>query len=146
MSLQSNKSATLNPSDKPNSCYITTIICQILKLPDDYPLLQKLRNFRDNVLLKNKTYTYLLQEYEVISSLLGELLKQDKKSLKLCRNLVIMYIGPMITFIDMKNYESALITYRQMINLLKETYGITGKMEEVKNYDYQKGGHGYIYK
>lgn len=50
------------------SCFITTVLCNVLGLSDNHETLNTLRNFRDNILQKDGCYKEILQVYDSISS------------------------------------------------------------------------------
>ena len=53
-----------------SSCYITTMVCHLLNLPDSNPYLDTLRVFRSDVLQKNPQYANILFEYDTIGPII----------------------------------------------------------------------------
>lgn len=51
---------------KESGCYLTTMLCTILGLPDDNMYLESIRKFRKNILQKDMKYRYLLIEYDIV--------------------------------------------------------------------------------
>lgn len=127
-----------------NSCYITTILCLILKFDDNCEILNIMREFRSNVLQKDIKYLSLLLEYDTIGPKIAEYLLEDENSLWIAKELLIHYIKPIIEYIQIKNFDNAVIMYTRMMNLLKENYGLNDDIQ-ILNYDWQEGGHGKVY-
>lgn len=127
-----------------NSCYITTILCQILKFDDNCEILNIMRTFRNNVLQKDNRYLNILLEYDTIGPKIAENLIKDEDAHWIAKELLIHYIKPIIEYISINHIDNAVIMYTRMINLLKENYGINNDLQVLK-YDFQKGGHGKVY-
>ena len=135
--------------DNPSGCYITTIMCDILKYSDNDPRLNVLRRFRDEVLQKDKKYANILWEYDVIGPMIAKSLKEEKEEVarEICLNLYHKYLTYMITYIETNNYDKAVLKYTEMVNLLKNTYGLNNidiNSLNKNEYDFSKGGHGHI--
>ena len=131
--------------DNPSGvCYITTIMCEILGFPDNYKDLEILRNFRDNVLQRDLRYISILMEYDVIGPEIAKNLKNDENAINIAKNFTNYYIAPIIVLIEEKYYDEAIAKYVEMVNVLKNMYGL--KLEDnVIDYDYSRGGHGYVF-
>lgn len=109
---------------KQSGCYITTAICKQMGLEDNCEYLNKLRNFRENVLKKDPNYYYILYEYDIIGPIICENLKEDP--FKNIRSLIILenFIKPIIDLIDNREYTEAINKYTEMVNELKSFYNI----------------------
>ena len=130
-----------NPS---GACYITTIMCEILRFPDSYKDLETMRKFRDTILQKDLRYLSILMEYDTIGPVIARNLKQDKNAVNIARMFAKNYIAPIVVLIEGNYYNEAISKYVDMVNILKNMYGL--KMDnEVVDYDYTRGGHGYVF-
>ena len=58
-------------------CYLTTMLCNILNLPDNNIYLETIRIFRANVLQKDEKYKKLIVEYDVIGPVIANALNND---------------------------------------------------------------------
>lgn len=131
------------------TCYITTMVCDVLGYGDDCEGLKVLRDFRDNVLQKNVAYLPLLMEYDVVGPQIAHCIKEeydkthDKELWQKCYE---HYLVPTIDFIKNNEFDKAIIKYNNMINSLKVYFGITDQKITIENYDMSVGGHGYIKK
>lgn len=130
-----------------SSCYITTIICDILGFDDDCGVLNTLRDFRKDVLQKDEKYKDLLFEYDVVGPTIADLIslefkkEQDKE---MWTQIYNFYLSPTANFILEKNYDFAIMRYKEMVNSLKDYYGINVEIHPDEDYDYTNGGHGKV--
>ena len=128
-------------------CYLTTIICKVLKLPDNNIYLQTIRNFRDNYLQQDIKYKKLLVEYDIIGPQIAKALENDPVISKLYFDRYIRVISALI---QGKDYNLAIKKYVEMTNSLKNFYGITDQnltIEAINNADIENSGHGkYVQK
>lgn len=132
----------------PSTCYITTMVCNVLGLNDDNEVLTTLRNFRNNVLQQNISYLPILMEYDVIGPQIAQAIEEDYKKDKdqtLSREMYKNYLLKTKELILEKNYQKAINKYQEMTNILKKYYGITTKEQLIENYDQKLGGHGKVY-
>lgn len=125
------------------SCYITTIIHDILKKPDCCEVLETLRNFRDHILQKDHRYAPLLLEYDTTGSKIAEALAIDQDK-ELCQILYESSLKKIATMIKQKQYSKAIHYYEMLTKNLQEYFSIDSPKEVVENYEYQKGGHGKL--
>lgn len=130
-----------------SGCYITTMLCNILKLSDSNYYLNTLRNFRDNYLSKNDKYKGLLVEYDIIGPNICYYLLADRQNKLIAAKMFFNYIKPVVSLINDKMYVDAINRYKMMIETLKCLYGIEANITEyeIANSDISKSGHG-IYK
>ena len=131
-----------------SSCYITTMLCYILKLSDFNYYLNTLRNFRDSYLSKNIEYNYLLVEYDIIGPMICNNLINDKQNKLIAARMFFNYIKPVVSLINDNMYKDAINLYVLMINKLKGLYDINYIITEkqIDNCDIKKAGHGYYVK
>ena len=136
-----------NSSD---GCYLTTMLCSILQLPDSNIYLDTIRNFRNNVLQKDDCYKQLLVEYDIIGPKIAEALSNDPLKDRIAKIYFNNYITTIVHSIKNNKYDMAINKYIEMTNNLKNFYGITDyniTLEEVNNADIEKSGHGrYVQK
>lgn len=136
-------------SSESSGCYITTIVCNILKYSDNCCTLNILRSFRNNVMQKDEKYKSMLFEYDTVGPKIAESLYSDYQKDnddELALSLYNNYIVPTAGLVVKKDYEQAVLKYQEMTRLLEEHYKIFANDVVPKNYDYTTGGHGYVKK
>lgn len=126
-----------------SSCYITTVVCNILGYSDDCGVLNSLRNFRNNVMQKDEKYTKTLYEYDTVGPKIARKL-QEEKDVELATALYNFYLLPTALLVQDKKYDEAVTRYEEMTTGLKDAFGIED-VEVLENYDISKGGHGLVY-
>ena len=151
---------------RPSSdCYITTIVCNILGYPDDCDVLTTLRDFRNNVLQKNKNYSSLLFQYDTLGPMIASEIEDNNvdnrkrgyyppksimaEYLQSCdktfiRGIYDSFLLPIVGFIKNGFYDKAVSQYIKMTRFLQECYEIDYVEEMPDNYNYQSGGHGFV--
>lgn len=144
-----NNSTIKNAVDFSNShtnsnCYITTILCDLLGLSDNNYYIETLRHFRNNYLQNNDKYKSLLVEYDIIGPMIANNLKIDKQSRMISAKVFYNYISPIVSLINDKMYEDAIIRYIMMVEKLKNLYGINRIVTcyEIDECDIKLSGHG----
>ena len=143
-----NNAIDFSNSKNSSSCYITTLLCGILKLSDSNHYINTLRNFRNNY-LKNSEYNNLLVEYDVVGPIICKYLENDKQNRLVAAQLFYNYISPIVSLIDDKMYKDAIVRYIMMVERLKSLYGINRCVTtlEIEECDIALAGHGkYIKK
>lgn len=131
-----------------SGCYLTTMLCDILKLPDNNIYLETLRNFRNKVLQRDKRYKSLLVEYDIIGPKIAQYLSNDPLKEKIANEYFNTYIAPITKLINEGNYELAITHYMGMTNSLKYFYNLNNisiSTLKIDNADIKQSGHG-IYK
>lgn len=123
-----------------STCYLTTIVCNILGKEDNDPVLNTMRSFRNNVMQKQEEYTDKLIDYDNIGPILSFKLFADKDNNKaISEFLYERILTPITKDIDNEDYDKAVEKYEVMtlslINFYKlkhwyndsrdENYGIT---------------------
>ena len=128
-----------------SGCYITTIVCNILRAQDNNPFLNTLREFRGNILQKDEKYKPLLAEYDIVGPIIASNLMNDPLRYQIAANLFFKYIKPVTKFIRTNENEKAIETYIEMTNNLKEFYSIdiTISKMDIDNIDILEAGHGF---
>lgn len=106
-----------------STCYITTIVCNILKYDDNCDCLNTLRKFR-NYMLTQPCLLSILYEYDVIGPIISKYIEEDKNKEQIANNLYNNYIKPTVTLIENKDYSLAINKYTDMVNILKKLYNI----------------------
>ena len=137
-------------SNQKNSsgCYLTTMMCKILGMPDNNIYLETIRNFRNDYLQKNIEYKALLVEYDIIGPKIAEALNNDPLKEVIAKKYFNFYINHITNLIKSDLYNTAINTYKQMTNSLKELYSLNDislSTFEIDNADINESGHG-IYK
>ena len=131
-------------------CYLTTMLCKILNLPDNNIYLETIRGFRKNILQKDEKYKGILVEYDIIGPLIAETLANDPLRETIAMVYLTNFIIPITNFINNNENDRAVNKYYQMTNNLKTFYGLNNyniSVEQIENADIEKSGHGkYIQK
>lgn len=164
-SSSSSFSSSSSSSDSDSDCYITTIVCNILGYPDDCDVLTTLRDFRNNVLQKNKKYSSLLFQYDTLGPMIASKIEDNNvdnrkrgyyppksimaEYLQSCdktfiRGIYDSFLLPIVGFIKNGFYDKAVSQYIKMTRFLQECYEIDYAEEMPGNYDFQRGGHGFV--
>lgn len=126
-------------------CYLTTMICNILGLPDNNMYLETLRNFRKNILQKDNNYKQILVEYDIVGPKISEALNNDPKKLKIAKFFFDNYLVNIINFLNTNNKDKALCLYIDMTNKLKKLYNLNNinvTTIEIDEADILESGHG----
>lgn len=130
-----------------SGCYLTTMMCNILKLSDDNTFLQTMRYFRENVLQKDDKYKKLLVEYDIVGPIIANNLNNDPLRYQIAANAFFKYIKPIVILIKNHKNNEAIKSYIEMTNKLKTFYNINTviDIDMIKNADINQSGHG-VYK
>ena len=133
-----------NNNSKNPGCYLTTVLCEILKANDNNPFLNTMRSFRGNILQKDDKYKQLLVEYDIIGPEIAKNLINDPLKYQIAANAFGKYIKPITDLIRKKDYEQAVNMYVEMTNKLKSFYNIetTVSINAIKEADINYSGHG----
>lgn len=127
-----------------SGCYLTTMLCKILELPDDNQYLNSFRNFRNNVLQKDIKYKKILAEYDIIGPIIAEALNNDPLNHQISISIFYNYIRPINKLIIKKENDEAVYLYKEMTTSLKNLYSINRNLtvDEINNISIEKSGHG----
>jgi len=129
-------------------CYLTTMLCNILGMPDNNIYLETMRSFRKNILQNDEKYKQLLVEYDIIGPKIAKAINNDPLKEKIAEKQFKLNIIPITNAIKNNNLEIAISMYKNMTNSLKDFYGLGGiniTNLEIKEADIKESGHG-IYK
>jgi len=137
-------------SNSSSSCFITTVVCNILKKRDNDEILQNLRLFRNDILHTNKEYHDILKEYDIVGPILADCIINDKDKTKMAAFLYYHVLIPISNRIIQKNYDDAVEKYYLMTLSLVNYYGIKHQYNGIKkdknylNYEFdpKTSGHG----
>lgn len=135
------------PLEGSTDCYITTIVCDILKFDDNHSVLQTLRTFRNEVMQKKDEYREMLYEYDSIGPQIATHIKNDYElsgSNELAVNLYNFYLLPVASAVENKDYSNAVQRYQEMTEDLRILYQIPKNLSVPKEYNQSLGGHGKI--
>lgn len=126
-------------------CYITTMLVNILNMEDDCEIMETMRDFRDNVLSKDKKYFPLLLKYDVLGPEIASALYYDKNNKIIAKNALSTYIKPTVSYIQNKEYDKAVATYESMTEGLRIYYAIKElSITPYLDYPISNLGHGKI--
>lgn len=132
-----------------SSCYITTIICDVLGFEDDCSILNTLRYFRDNTMQKDIKYLPLLLEYDVIGPQIANNIQREysnTKDIELWTQFYNFYLVQTANLIKENKQEEAVNCYIEMVSSLKEYFALENvNLKNMTNeYDISIGGHGKL--
>ncbi len=144
-----NESACSNFKDKnynsPSLCYITTVVHEVLGKDDKCKTMQNLRFLRDEVMQKDEKFSEILKEYDTVGPVIAGYIDKEKDK-DFCSTIYDIYLVKISNEIEDKNYLKAITDYEQMTTNLAIYYGVSmEEANEIRNYDYTKGGHGKVY-
>lgn len=131
-----------------SGCYLTTMLCNILGMPDNNYYLETMRKFRNNVLQNDEKYKPLLVEYDIVGPKIAEALNNDPLKHTIALKYFNTYIIPVIDLLRQNKNDAAIQLYINMTNSLKNFYGLGNigiTTLEIENADIKESGHG-IYK
>lgn len=95
---------------------------------------------------QNFKYCKILFEYDVIGPKISEMIKNDTDTDKeLWTQIYNFYLSATANFVREEKYDEAVNRYKEMVNSLKDYYGIRENTPEIaKEYDMAQGGHGIV--
>lgn len=134
-------------SQSSSGCYLTTITCQLLGLPDNNMYLQTLRSFRDEVMHKELKYFGILVQYDVLGPKISRFLSNDPDGKLIAEKTFEYCIKPVVSNIIKKRYDEAIEIYTNMTEKLLEYYRIkteTVTQQMIDSMDIEKSGHGKL--
>lgn len=103
-----------------NSCFITQAVAAAFGAGDEHPVLQKLRAFRDNFMLKDPRLAPLVQEYYRIAPIVVAAIDKLPQAKDIYRQIGMRYIGPAIQAIDKGDMQGALRIYAAMVQFAEQ--------------------------
>lgn len=127
-----------------SSCYITTVVCDILGYSDDCGVLQSLRKLRNDVMQNDEKYRKTLYDYDTVGPKIASKLQEDKEE-ELAIALFNFYLVPASILANDGKYDEAIAKYYEMTNGLVDAFGIEKEEGIAEDYDMKKGGHGLVY-
>ena len=123
-------------TESSGGCFITTVLCNILGLPDNHETLTTLRNFRDNVLKKDKSYKEILMIYDGIGPYVAEALSNDSNREEKAKELYESSLKPIIEEVKNKKYDRAVDHYLYMTLYLISEYNLRNTYNALKDVDF----------
>lgn len=138
------------PPDLFSGCFITTVTCEILGKPDDDPIMNGLRGFRDNVLQKDEKYHDILKMYDTIGPIIKKRIKNDENRDNRAKT-IFSKLEKIVDIVNNGEYDRATKRYLMMTLRLVCEYGLqeTYRTKRDNDFDYKEGefipskaGHG----
>ncbi len=128
--ISSNNKACENYTKKPDQgyrragCFITTIVCKLLGMPDDCEVLTALRDFRENYLKNTEEGKNLLIVYDVKGPIISDCLNNEEPDLakKIANEIFEIYLEPCVSAFKEKEYSKAIKTYIKLFIRLEYRY------------------------
>ncbi len=102
----------LTPS---SGCFITTAICDTMGLDDNCYYLKTLRDFRDNVMLKNQRWRGLVEDYYQIAPGIVKRINAKKNAMDIYITLSDRFLVRAVKYVEAKDDFMAIQTYREMV-------------------------------
>lgn len=130
-----------------SSCYITTIVSDILGYQDKGYVLNMLRNFRNNYLQKDNNYKELLVEYDIIGPMLAKDINNSPNKQEIAYNLYENILKNVVIEIEKGNNKEAIRLYKAMTYGLKVCFGYANKTIDpaiTANQNIALAGHGKV--
>lgn len=132
-----------------SGCFITTVLCEILGLPDDHEVLNTLRLFRNNILQKDEKYAEILKIYDAIGPIVADSIMKDETKEQLAIDLYKSSLLPIVEEIKTNNYARAVKHYLYMTLSLVSEYNLRTTYNTLKevdfgftNFNQKEAGHG----
>jgi hypothetical protein len=131
-----------------SGCYLTTIMCKLLGQPDNNYSLNKLREFRDNVMKKEVKYFPLLMMYDQVGPIISQNLAEDPEGKDLAEAYFNKYITQAVKLIEEGKNKEAIRIYKAMTQVLADRYQIVIPFIDVNSEEVipSELGHGRILK
>ena len=121
-----------------SGCYLTTVTCEILDLPDDNHCLETMRWYRDNVMMDLENGPEILKQYNNVGPVIADSLREDRKTLIIAGVCKEVYIESSVALIEAgkkmkeegnetaakKMFYKAMMPYVDMTRGLMEYYHI----------------------
>lgn len=106
---------------KSKGCFITTATCEYHGFSDDCETLTNLRAFRDEILVNNKKWKKLVDNYYVIAPNLVDKINSSNKREYIYKSLYTNYIVKLSeTSSNEKEHIKRIILYKKMIQWIKK--------------------------
>ena len=123
-------------------CYVTTEICNLLGYDNECHILKVSREFRNEVLKKDKKYKKLLNDYDIVGPIIAKNLKEEfsnDEDKEMVIDLFNFFVLPTVSLIEEKRYDEAIKRYAGMIIGLEEYYCINKISLGPDQIDYTNG-------
>lgn len=101
--------------NKKGGCFLTTAVCEVLGKSDNCYELETLRNFRDEVLLKDPELASLVYLYYKKSPSIAEKILLHTDNTHFAQSLLDFHITPVINSINLHKKYEAVHLYNEMI-------------------------------
>lgn len=104
-------------------CFITTAAVEIMGMGDNDNVLETLRAFRDGYMQESEELKALVDEYYELGPMIVKGIDESENPIDVYCNLFSKYIMPSKEFIDKGDNESAMKTYKEMVEYAKSFIG-----------------------
>ena len=135
-----------------SGCYLTTIVCKVLGHEDQHPVLNTMRNFRDQVLQQQEEYYPILNDYDHIGPIIAMKIDHDPQKQILSKLYYDYYLIPVTKCIEQNDYTLAVQIYTHMTQSLICRYHLQEIYHHMKENGIKESfcpktaGHGLIKK
>jgi len=107
---------------KTKLCYITTAVCNSLNMSENCKELTMLKDYRDNILLKEKGGEAIVNDYYDIAPTIVKRINKSDNCNEIYKTLYTDHISKCIEDIENKQFDACKEQYMKMINELKSLY------------------------
>lgn len=134
-------------AESTSTCYVTTVVCDILGYGDNCGVLNTLRDLR-YTMQDDKKYAGLLYEYDTVGPKIAKDIKEEYNKTKdeeMWIQFFNFYIQKSASLYSEGKTEEAVIRYKEMFMSLKEYYGYKELPYIIpQDYDLKNSGHGKV--
>lgn len=106
-------------SDGGGGCFLTSACTESLELPDDCFELQTLRDFRNRMVGKDKTYKSLVDDYYAIAPRIVRAINASRDASVYWRRLYDCLVAPCVRLICEGRDDRAWTLYRRVVKVLR---------------------------
>ncbi len=132
--------------EESSGCYLTTIVCNVLRDQDDSSTLNTLRKFRDEVLQKDPKYDDVLKQYDTVGPKIARCINSDNDREYIASLAYFNCLLPICRCIKAKRIDEAVAGYEEMTSSFIEYYGLKEQYDDVVSLDGRNKGHGRFLK
>ena len=133
-----------------SGCFITTVVCDILKNKDDSDILNTLRKFRDEVLKSDDKYNEILKIYDSIGPVLAYKLQSSDNNIELAKEIYDNSLKPISDLVKEGLNDRAVKHYLYLTLYLVNSFGYKdvynglydNNFGYLDDFDEQEAGHG----
>ena len=112
--------------------YVSTMTGFILKKKQDDPVLESIRNLRDEYLEKDEKYKYLLEMYDILGPSVAKCMAEDSEK-EVTAAKVYSVLGHIANLVSKEEIPRATERYSRLVGILLKKYDLVSAYEEDNN-------------